>query len=257
MIFVSYSHLDKEWRKAFEQISAPLRNAIPIEFWSDEKVREGDWDKKIRQAMARSEGAVFLVSPDFLASEYITKVEVPYFLDANKKRGLKIFWAYLEPCDLTHEPGKSIKRFAAMKLAGGELKPMAAMVKWQWQETMLEGCYAIDDKLVKPLEKPIIHPNVTKKPRLARIERDFLLLARPARREVEVLVYSGGAKKWWRQKAVQPGSQRTTIHVGDEKTKSGTEFKVVALTTESPLTEKVYLSLPDHRTKAEIIVRRA
>lgn len=256
MIFVTYSHLDETWREEFEKVSAPLRNAIAIEFWSDTKIRVGDWDKQIKEAMAKAEGAVFLVSPAFLGSDYITKTEVPYFLNAHKDRGLMIFWAYLEPCDLTHEPGKSIKRLAAMKRKGDDLKPMSSMVRWQWQATMVEGCCAIDEELVEPLEKPVIHPDAKKKPRLKIIEKDFLLLGKPARRDVEVLVYSGGAKKWWRQAPVKAGSRQTTIHVGDEKTKSGTEFTVVALTTESPLTDKVYLSLPDYRTKSEIIVKR-
>jgi hypothetical protein len=257
MIFVSYSHFDNAWREEFEKLSTPLRNAIPIEFWSDTKILAGDWDKQIKEAMAKAEGVVFLVSPAFLASEYITKTEVPYFLNAEKNGGLMIFWAYLEPCDLTHEPGKRIKALTAMKRKGDALRPMSSMVKWQWQETMLAGCYAIDEELVKPLEKPVIHPDAKKKPRLKRIEKDFLLLGKPARREVEVLVYSGGAKKWWRQTPVKVGSRQTTIHIGDDHTKSGTEFTVVALTTESTLTDKVYLSLPDYRTKSEIMVKRA
>ena len=77
-------------------------------------------------------------------------------------------------------------------------------------------------------------------------DRDFLLLKTPARRDVEVLVYAG---KWWRQQVIKSGSCKTTIYLGNEKTKSDTEFKVVALTTETPLTEQTYLNLPDYRTR--------
>jgi TIR domain len=254
MIFVSYSHADEQWRKRFEMMAKPLSRVIPMDFWSDKQIRAGEWETQIKAAMDKAEAVVFLVSPAFLASDYITNTEVPYFLKAHKERGLKIFWAYLEPCDLKHPPGKHIKAIQAMTL-DGNLKAMSSMTDWQWKEAMVKGCDMIDEDCVKPLEKPLIHPDARKKPSLPRVAKDFPLLAKPARRDVEVLVYAG---KWWRQAPVKSGSCKTTIHVGREETKSGTEFKVIALTTESPLTDPTYLNLPDHRTKSEeIVVKRA
>jgi hypothetical protein len=257
MIFVSYSHVDEEWRKRFETISKPMSKVIPMEFWLDKKIKAGEWEKQIKEAMDKAEAVVFMVSDAFLDSDYITKTEVEYFLKAYETRNLKIFWAYLEPCDLTHQPAKRITDFQAMTL-DGNLKPMSSMTTWQWKATMVNGCQMIDDDFVKPLEKPLIHPSAKMKPSLPRVAKDFLLLERPPRRDVEVLVYAAGDKKWWRQNTVKAGSQKTTINIGGEKTKSGAEFRIIALTTESPLTKQTYLNLPDHRTKSEdIIVRRA
>lgn len=225
-----------------------------MQFWSDKQIGAGEWHRQIRGAMDKAEAVVFMVSPAFLASDYIIDMEVPYFLKANKERKLMIFWAYLEPCDLTHQPGKRIKEFQAMTF-DGNLKPMSSMTNWQWEIAMVNGCQMIDRDFIKPLERPLIHPSAKKKPSLPRVAKDFLLLEKPARRDVEVLVY---AEKWWRQEVVKSGSCMATIYVGSATTKPGTEFKVIALTTDTPLTDKSYLNLPDHRTKSEqIIVKRA
>ncbi len=246
MIFVSYSHEDKNWRQRFERISKPMSRAIPIGFWSDKNLKAGKWEQQIEEAMNKAEAAVLLVSPAFLASDYIIQKELPYFLKAHRERGLMIFWFYLEPCDIKWHP--EIKEFQAMTL--GDLKPMSSLTDWEWQETMVRGCGMIDE-FVKTLEQPVINPAV-KNTALQKRTKDFPLLAKPARREVEVLVYSGD-KKWWRQWRVKAGSSTTTIQLGNDKTAPGTSFKVIALTTDKPLTEDNYLNIPPHRTKTEEI----
>jgi hypothetical protein len=246
MIFVSYCHADEKWRERFEMISKPLSRAITLEFWSDKQLEAGEWEPQIEKKMHQAEGVVLLVSPAFLASDYIIKKELPYFIKAHKERGLMIFWAYLEPCDLKWHP--QIREFQAMKVQ--TLKPMAAMTDWQWQETMVHGCGMIDDFL-KKLEQPAIDQDVKGK-KLKKWTEKFPLLAKPARRETEVLLYSQD-KKWWRQSPVKANSRTTTIHLGSDDTKPGTSFKLVALTTYTPLTERNYLNIPDHRTKSEEI----
>jgi hypothetical protein len=242
MIFVSYSHADEAWRKRFETASKPLSRAESMVFWSDKNIRMGAWEQQIEAAMKDAIAAVLLVSDNFLASDYIVEKELPYLVRATKTRGLKIVWAYLEPCDLKRFP--QITRFQAMTL--GELKPMAAMNQWEWKQTMLKGCDMID-ALLKELERPSINSAVVGKsyPRIAKLQ----LLSKPARRRVEVLVY--GDQRWWRQLAVDPGGTTTRIHLGNDSTKVGTEFAVIAMTTDKPLSHATYLSLPESRTKSD------
>jgi hypothetical protein len=246
MIFVSYSHPDETWRQRFETISKPMSRVIPIEFWSDRKLKAGKWEAQIEAAMHKSEGAVLMVSPTFLASDYIINKELPYIIKAHGGRGLMIFWCLLEPCDLRWHP--EIKQFQAMTL--GDLRPLSSLTNWEWQETMVRGCGMIDE-FVKSLEQPIINPAV-KNARLQKRTKDFPLLAKPARRPVEVLVFSAD-KKWWKQWRVKPGSCTTTIQLGNDHTKSESSFNVIALTTERPLTETTYLNIPAHRTRTEEI----
>jgi hypothetical protein len=244
MIFVSYSHADEAWRKRFETVSKPLSRAESMVFWSDKNIKMGEWETQIETAMKDAVAAVLLVSDNFLASDYIVEKELPYLINATKKSDFKIIWAYLEPCDLQRFP--QVKTLQAMTL--GELKPMAAMNQWEWKQTMLKGCDMIDDFL-KNLERQSINSAVVGKsfPKKA----DLDLLSRPARRRVEVLVYA--APKWWRQSPIEPGITTTTIHLGNDSTKKGTRFNVIAMTTDKPLAQQTYLSLPECRTKSEEI----
>jgi hypothetical protein len=242
MIFVSYSHADEAWRKRFETLSKPLSRAESMVFWSDKNIGMGEWEKQLNAKMKDAVAAVLLVSDNFLASDYIVDKELPYLVRANKTRGLKIVWAYVEPCDLKRFP--QITQFQAMTL--GELKPMAAMNQWEWKQTMLKGCDMIDE-LLKDLERPSINRGIVGKsfPKIAEVQ----LLDKPARRRVEVLVYA--SQRWWRQSGVKPGMTTTKIHLGDNSTKKGTAFTVIAVTTDKALKESRYLSLPECRTKSQ------
>lgn len=159
----------------------------------------------------------------------------------------------LEPCDMRHYPARKIEEFQAITI-DGNLKPFSDMKDADWQRTMVRGCEMIDDYL-RQKERPLIHPDAMKKPKLKEITPDYQILEEPPRRRVEVLVFSGG--KWWKQGGINPGSTKIRIHLGDAKTKPGTEFKVVAITTDEPLKETTYLNLPNHRTKQGITLQRA
>jgi hypothetical protein len=185
---------------------------------------------------------VLLVSDNFLASDFIIEKELPWLMRAHDAQGLMIFWAYLDPCDIGRYP--QITRFQAM--THGELKPMSMMSPWEWKQTMLHGCEMID-AFLKDLERPVINKAVigTAHPRVSEIP----ILARPARRRVEVLVYSSD-KNWWRQSGVEEGKTTARIHLGNEKTREGERYTIIAMTTERPLAQRTYLSLPDCRTKS-------
>lgn len=247
MIFVSYSHADEKWRKEFEIISKPLSRLEGIKFWSDRNLKAGEWEPQIESAMKEAVAALLLVSPNFLASDFIVEKELPYLMEAHEKRELMIFWMLLEPCDYKRFP--EIMRFQAMTT--GNLEPMSKLREWQWKEIMVHGCGMIDEYLMK-LERPSINRSVAGKafPRL--VER-FPLLAKASRRDVEVLVYGG---KWWRQAPIKAGETITRIYLGNDQTKRGTEFTIVAMTSAKPLTKQAYSHLPEHRTKEEVMVKR-
>jgi hypothetical protein len=198
--------------------------------------------------MKAAVAAVFLVSDNFLASDFIMEEEVPFLLDAHRTRHLMIFWAYLEPCDIKRYP--EIMKFQAM--SGGKLEPMAKMNDWKWKTVMLKGCDMIDEFL-KESESPVINPAIKGKP-FPRISENLVLLAKPARRDVEVLVYAGN--KWWRQSRIKVGATTTKIYLGNNETKKGTTFSVVAITSEEPLTLQTYSNLPNFRTKSEFTLIR-
>jgi hypothetical protein len=59
--------------------------------WSDKRIESGaEWEKEIRQAIASARIAILLISADFLASDFITRVELPALLEISNKEGIVI-----------------------------------------------------------------------------------------------------------------------------------------------------------------------
>lgn len=101
-VFISYSHLDVDWLNELKKHLNPYVrkfNDVGLDesmFWDDSRIKAGDeWAEKIKQALARSRAAIFLVSPDFLDSKFITTHEIPELLQAHKKEGLLLCWIHI------------------------------------------------------------------------------------------------------------------------------------------------------------------
>jgi hypothetical protein len=76
--FVSYSHCDYEVFSAFQKHLRALERAFPISFWADTRIDAGYyWSKAINDAIDASQIFVLLISPGFLASDYIYDRKIP------------------------------------------------------------------------------------------------------------------------------------------------------------------------------------
>jgi hypothetical protein len=92
-VFVSYSHRDQKWLGRFQVMLTPLLRGVKVALWDDTRIKPGsDWKTEIRDAIQRASVAILLVSPDFLASDFIDKNELPPLLQAAKADGLRILW---------------------------------------------------------------------------------------------------------------------------------------------------------------------
>jgi TIR domain/Sulfatase-modifying factor enzyme 1/Domain of unknown function (DUF4062) len=91
-VFISYSHADQKWLDRLEEMLVPLvRGGLDI--WSDKQIEAGDdWRKEIEDQLSKATVAVLLVSPEFIASDFIHKKELPPLLEAARQKGLRVLW---------------------------------------------------------------------------------------------------------------------------------------------------------------------
>ena len=76
-LFISYAHEDQEYLAMLIKQLSDLKRIGIIQSWHDRMINAGDrWQDEIDQALEEARVIVFLISPDFIASEYINGVEV-------------------------------------------------------------------------------------------------------------------------------------------------------------------------------------
>ena len=100
--FISYSHgeLDQAFVEELLTHLKPLRRR-GVKIWSDHEIAAGDkWHEEIEKALDDSCVGILLVSPDFLASDFITNEELPKLLAQANNEGTRILSVLLRPCHI-------------------------------------------------------------------------------------------------------------------------------------------------------------
>jgi hypothetical protein len=87
-VFISYSNKDRVWR---DRIFSILIN-MGLTILDDTNLRPSqDWDIELTKMRERADAAILIVTPNFLASQTITRYELPHLLALRNSRGLPIF----------------------------------------------------------------------------------------------------------------------------------------------------------------------
>jgi tetratricopeptide (TPR) repeat protein len=141
-VFISYAHADnqppKHWLDRFLVHLRPLVRQGDLAVWSDQQLKVGDeWNPEIQRQLGAAKVAVLLVSPAFLASEFIANSELPVLLRRAREDGLKILPVLLSP-SLFHkirfkwpDPKKGPEEFtlASLQAAGTPSETLSEMTE--------------------------------------------------------------------------------------------------------------------------------
>ena len=126
LVFISYSHKDRKWLELFLEHLNPLAERKLLSIWSDTDIQVGrDWRHDIEHALEHASAAVLLVSPSFLASDFVLKHELPQLLKAVRAHELRILWIPISHSLYQHT------EIATYQAAHDPARPLDALSKAQ------------------------------------------------------------------------------------------------------------------------------
>ena len=121
-LFFSYAHADEALRDRLEVSLAMLKREGLIESWHDRRLVPGEeWDGTINRELEAADIVLFLVSPEFLASDYCWDVEVERAVERHEAGEAVVIPVILRPSDWHGAP------FAKLQ---GLPKDALAITKW-------------------------------------------------------------------------------------------------------------------------------
>jgi formylglycine-generating enzyme required for sulfatase activity len=148
-LFISYSHVDRDWVERLQKMIRPLVRSHGLRLWDDSQIQPGDkWREEIEAALAAAKVALLLVSSDFLASEFVTNSELPQLLAAAEEEGLRILWVPLRPSLVRRTP------IDAYQALGDPGRPLARMDPVEQEEALVEIALAIEKVLAPRQDSP-------------------------------------------------------------------------------------------------------
>jgi hypothetical protein len=142
-VFLSYSHLDDDWKTRLEKHLRVLDDEIDV--WSDRRIRAGDdWYPEIEAAMAQANAAVLMVTADLLTSKFIRTEEVPRLLDRRQRDGLLVVPIIVKPC-----PWTAVDWLSRMQVRPLGATPLSTMSEAKADEAMTEIVLEIYGRLAE------------------------------------------------------------------------------------------------------------
>jgi formylglycine-generating enzyme required for sulfatase activity len=104
-VFLSYSHRDEELRNELVQHLSGLVRSGKIEIWHDRKILAGtEWAEQIDKNLEQAQIVLFLVSADFIDSQYCFDIEMTRALERHNGKTAHVIPVIVRDCDWHHAP---------------------------------------------------------------------------------------------------------------------------------------------------------
>jgi TIR domain len=109
-VFVSYSHVDEQFKQALIKHLEPLHKQGLIKTWYDQKIRPGDdWSSEISKSLENADIVLLLVSIDFINSAYCYDIELREALALHETGKARVIPILLRNCLWTALPFSKIQ----------------------------------------------------------------------------------------------------------------------------------------------------
>jgi len=140
-LFISYSHDDEVWKEKLLDGLRVLERKNSVALWDANELTPGsEWSKQIENALQQSDIAVLLVSPSFLASDFIVKRELPALLERRQKEGLAIVPVLVRP-----SLWSAVPEIAELQFANDTSKPLSSVSEEERDKAMTSITQLIAD----------------------------------------------------------------------------------------------------------------
>jgi hypothetical protein len=120
--FLSYAHADGAFFKDLAPHLKALKRAFTLNVWTDHEILAGTrWEMEIANAIAAADVFVLLISPGFIASDYVWEKELPAIRERRDQGGALVLPVVVRRCmwDL------AVRQVQAIPMRNGALTPLA------------------------------------------------------------------------------------------------------------------------------------
>jgi hypothetical protein len=187
-VFICYAHEDnqdqdpkKRWLDRLLQVLQPLVRQELLKIWSDKDIEIGDqWHELIGVQLQASRAAVLLISPAFLASEYIVSSELPALLKNVADGGASVLPLIISPC-LYEETifkypdptlGPNLLKLSSLQSANPPSRTLIEMSEAEQNRVLIEVARRLWAKLRKTYTQTLLDASVQKASR-TQFETEF------------------------------------------------------------------------------------
>ena len=129
-LFICYAHADEQKVKRLIPNLKVLAGRGYIAAWRDTDLIPGDeWDDTIKERLAEAKIILFMVSTDFLASDYITKHERPLAMQLMREKRSVVLPILLSDCSWENEDFASLENLPQKGRLISSYNPQAKALK--------------------------------------------------------------------------------------------------------------------------------